>query len=53
MELSNKLNNRSVVIKINRKVLIKKLDKVIMCTSGIVLSIGFGILLGFIANLIY
>lgn len=53
MELSNKLNNRSVVIKINRKVLTKKLDKFIMCTAGIILSIGFGILLGFIANLIY
>lgn len=47
------LSNRSVIIKINRKVLIKKLDKAIMCTAGIILSIGFGILLGFIANLIY
>lgn len=47
------LSNRSVIIKINRKVLVKKLDKAIMCTTGVILSIGFGILLGFIANLIY
>lgn len=47
------LSNRSVIIKVNRKVLIKKLDKAIMCIAGITLSIGFGILLGFIANLIY
>lgn len=53
MELSNKLNNRSVVIKVNRKVLIKKLDKAIMCTAGVILSVGFGVVVGFIANLIY